>query len=306
MRRVVKTSDVKPTKGRRIRIKRKSPVGASVKETPNAEPPADLPKSVVQSAIKKIDPPGNEVISDARMVITLRRNSKHVEEQGRRVSLGTDEAHFEPDYSDEILSERSGNVEKGKRHRTVGVMRSSSQDSMYRDENPDALALSDYSGFSNDESEKKQAKKKKKKKKKHRRHSQTSDHSEDETRRKRSQSYDDTQSDDRMSGDDKKRRKRRDSDVRKRHKEEKIKKKEAKKKHREEFRDVDEPLSQERRHKRDSHGKASRRDASRHDSRDRLRDGRKQSRDKKRKKEKRQKHRHRRESSSFTSDDVDA
>ena len=280
-RRVVKVPDTKPVKGRRIRIKRKSPVSAPPKEeeranAPSVETAAESAKPI-HTSVKKAEPPAKEVISDARMVITLRRNSKHLEERGRRVSMGNpDESRFEPDYEDSSSPERA--VTQEKTRKTVGLMRSVSQDSSHHD---DAIALSDYSNFSNEEAEKKKKhKKKKKKKKKHKMRSQVSDLAEEDARKK-SQSDEDTASDDHMSGDERRDRRRNDSVGK-----EKVRKKESKRKHR----DVS------RGHRRDRSSRN--RDERYRDSPERFRDDNVQ---KKRKKEKRSKH-HRRNSSSYLSD----
>ncbi|XP_076818178.1 uncharacterized protein LOC143463545 [Clavelina lepadiformis] len=165
-RMVVKKAEEKPTKGRRIRIKRKPP---PVNETVKSES-AQLE---VKNAPKMKAAEDN--ITDARMVITLRRNSKHDEDStasaGRRVSLGNaDEANFVPDYSgDEPTAplrspEKTVVAVKGKQVK-VTAMRSSSQDSEGRSKED---VLSDLSeDHSSEKAAKKQSKKKKKKKKKH-------------------------------------------------------------------------------------------------------------------------------------------
>ena len=305
-----KKSEPKPTKGRRIRIKRKSPPKSneeSVKKSQSVETPTEKSKSHVQSAVKKIDSPApsKDVIPDARMVITFRRNSRHNEEQGRRVSLGnTDEARFEPVYAEATSSPESRS--SGKVSSRSTLLRTASRESRAQDD-PDALKLSEYSNFSNEGSEKlrKQSKKKKKKKKKRKLRSQISNNDEEDLRKKSSRSYDDSQSDDRASSDHERRSQRRNlADDRKRHRressiDEKSQKKETKKKRRDESREKlarnsYESKSRERRRERDR------------DYGERQDDRYDRSRDKRRKKDKRQKHRRRRDSSSEYSDaDID-
>lgn len=187
--------EAKPaTKGRRIKIKRKPPVEAASDAvgTPSEEKsPArkveekgkDDAKKVSQSEAPSSEDGGKVV--DARMVITLRRNSKRDEEtRPRKVSLE------EPPDADQKQEDKSVLAIKGKAIK-VTAMRSSQHENVdFVDD--DVLDLSHPSGLSDPASEqeqvvaKKAAKKKKKKKKrkhKNRRESIEEQESDREMRR---------------------------------------------------------------------------------------------------------------------------
>nr|CAB3265457.1 E3 ubiquitin-protein ligase RBBP6 [Phallusia mammillata] len=185
------------TKGRRIKIKRKPPVENVADETKTAsddKSPARKVKEKSDTEAKK--PPQNDVpttenhdaasksdkVVDARMVITLRRNSKREEDtRPRRVSLegppgdGIKESsvHEDPSSKDKSVIALKGKSIK------VTAMRSSRRESEDF-VNDDVLDLSHPSGLSDLASESEQvkqkaAKKKKKKKKKHKSRHGTTD-----------------------------------------------------------------------------------------------------------------------------------